>query len=136
MGILTTTDDKKQNDIKYDNLQKSLDGFKTHTDRLMNEYVSDEELESAKMTLKQNIASETELPSSATSLISMNLTQPYGLRRIDEYVKAIDKITKQDIMDAAKHVFSNKPVYSILASPDTVNNQMNYINSLGEVINV
>lgn len=136
LGILSTTDDKKQNDIKYDNLQKSLDGFKAHTDRLMNEYVSDEELESAKMTLKQNIASETELPSSATSLISMNLTQPYGLRRIDEYVKAIDKITKQDIMDAAKHVFSNKPVYSILASPDTVNNQMNYINSLGEVINV
>lgn len=136
LRILSTTDDKKQNDIKYDNLQKCLDGFQAHTDALMTEYVSDEELEAAKMQLKQDIALQMELPMSATSLLSMNMTQPYGIRRIDEYVKAIDKITKQDIMDAAKHVFSNKPVYSILASPDTVNNQMNYIRSLGEVVNV
>ena len=136
MRILTTTDDKKQNDIKYENLQKSLDGFKEHTDKLMTEYVSDEELESAKMQLKQDIAMQMELPGSATSLISMNMTQPFGIKRIDEYVKAIDKITKQDIMDAAKHIFSNKPVYSILASPDTINNQNSYISSLGEVIQV
>lgn len=136
MRILSTTDDKKQNDIKYDNLQKCLDGFQAHTDKLMNEYVTDEELESAKMQLKQDIAMQMELPSSAAELLSMNMTQPYGIKRIDEYVNAIDKITKQDIMDAANHVFSNKPVYSILASQDTVNNQMNYINSLGEVINI
>ncbi len=136
MRILSTTDDKKQNDIKYDNLQKSLDGFKEHTDKLMTEYVSDEELESAKMQLKQDIAMQMELPATATALISMNMTQPYGIKRIDEYVKMIDKITKQDIMDAARHIFSNKPVYSILASADTVNNQANYINSLGEVINI
>lgn len=136
LKILSTTDDKKQNDIKYDNLQKCLDGFQKHTDALMAEYVTDEELEAAKMQLKQDIALQMELPTSATALLSMNMTQPFGIRRIDEYVKAIDKITKQDIMDAAKHVFSNKPVYSILASPDTVNNQMNYINSLGEVVNV
>ena len=136
LRIFSTTDDKKQNDIKYDNLQKCLDGFQKHTDALMTEYVTDEELESAKMQLKQDIALQMELPATATSLLSMNMTQPFGIKRIDEYVKAIDKITKQDIMDAAKHVFSNKPVYSILASPDTVNNQMNYIRSLGEVVNV
>ena len=136
MRILSTTDDKKQNDIKYDNLQKCLDGFQAHTDKLMNEYVTDEELESAKMQLKQDIARQMELPASAAELLSMNMTQPYGIKRIDEYVNAIDKITKQDIMDAANHVFSNKPVYSILASQDTVNSQMNYINSLGEVINI
>lgn len=136
MRILSTTDDKKQNDIKYDNLQKSLDGFQEHTDKLMNEYVTDEELESAKMQLKQDIAVQMELPASATALLSMNMTQPYGIKRIDEYVKAIDKITKQDIKDAANHVFKNKPVYSILASKDTVENQKDYINSLGEVINV
>ena len=136
LNILSTTDDKKQNDIKYDNLQKSLDGFQKHTDLLMNEYVSDEELESAKMKLKQNIASQMELPGSKTALLSMNMTQPYGIKRIDEYVNTIDKITKQDIKDAAQHVFSNKPVYSILASKDTVENQKAYIDSLGEVINL
>ncbi len=136
LRILSTTDDKQQNDIKYDNLKKCLQGFQAHTDSLMTEYVTDEELEAAKMQLKQDIALQMELPISATSLISMNMTQPYGIKRIDEYVEAIDKITKQDIMDAAKHVFSNKPVYSILASPDTVNNQIDYINSLGEVVNI
>ncbi|MCD8024633.1 MAG: insulinase family protein [Candidatus Gastranaerophilales bacterium] len=136
MRILSTTDDKKQNDIKYDNLQKSLDGFEEHTNRLMNEYVTDEELEAAKMQLKQDIAAQMELPYSAVSLLSMNMTQPGGIKRIDEYVNTIDKITKQDIKDAANHIFKNKPVYSILASEDTVNNQMSYINSLGEVLQV
>lgn len=134
LNILTTTDDKKQNDIKYENLQKSLDGFQKHTDLLMSEYVSDEELEAAKMKLKQTIASQMELPATKCALVSMNMTQPYGIKRIDEYVNAIDKITKQDIKDAACHVFSNKPVYSILASPDTVSNNMDYINNLGEVV--
>lgn len=136
LNILSTTDDKKQNDIKYDNLQKCLDGFQRHTDLLMNEYVSDEELNAAKMKLKQQIAYQMELPASKTSLVSMNMTQPYGIKRIDEYVKAIDKITKEDIKAAANHIFSNKPVYSILASPDTISNQEQYINNLGEVVNV
>ena len=134
LNILSTTDDKKQNDIKYDNLKKCLEGFERHTNALMTEYVSDEELEAAKMKLKQTIASQMELPASKTSLVSMNMTQPYGIKRIDEYVNSIDKITKEDIKNAAIHVFSNKPVYSILASEDTVNNQMDYIKSLGEVV--
>ena len=51
-------------------------------------------------------------------------------------IAAIDKITKEDIKEAANHIFSNKPVYSILASNDTINNQSQYISNLGEVVNV
>lgn len=132
-SILSTTDDKKQNDIKYDNLQKSLEGFKNHAEKLMNEKVSKEELDSAKMLLKQKYARQTELPSSKNALLSMNLHQPYGIKRMDEYVKAIDSITPEDIQAAARHVFSNKPLYSILASKDTIENQASYLNTLGEV---
>lgn len=134
MFIMTTTDDKAQNDIKYDNLQKSLDGFDEQIQKILNEPVSEEELESAKMQLKQRIAIQTELPASETDLLSTNMTLPYGIKRIDEYVKAIDAITAKDIQKAAKHVFKNKPTVSILASPDTVNNQKTYIESLGEVV--
>ena len=134
MFIMTTTDDKAQNDIKYDNLQKSLDGFDEQIQKILNEPVSEEELESAKMQLKQRIAIQTELPASETDLLSTNMTLPYGIKRIDEYVKAIDTITAKDIQKAAKHVFKNKPTVSILASPDTVNNQKTYIESLGEVV--
>ena len=134
MFIMTTTDDKAQNDIKYDNLQKSLDGFDAQIQKIVNEPVSQEELDSAKMQLKQRIAKQTELPSSETDLLSTNMTLPYGIKRIDEYVKAIDSITVDDIQKAAKHVFKNKPTMSILASPDTVENQKDYISTLGEVV--
>lgn len=133
MFIMTTTDDKAQNDIKYDNVQKSLDAFDAQVKDISSKPVSDEELESAKMQLKQKIAKQTELPSSETDLLSMNMTLPYGIKRIDEYVKAIDSITTADIQSAAKHIFKNKPTVSILASPDTVENQKDYIATLGEV---
>lgn len=133
MSILSTTDDKKQNDIKYDNLQKSLIGFDDHAQRLMMEPVSEDELNSAKMILKQRYARQTELPASKTALLAMNLHQPYGVKRMDEYIKAIDKMTPADIQAAAIHIFSNKPLYSILASEDTIKNQMGYLNTLGTV---
>ena len=134
MFIMSTTDDKAQDEISYDNLQKSLDGFDVQVKKMLSEPVSQEELDSAKMQLKQRIAKQTELPASETDLISMNMTLPYGIKRIDEYVKAIDSITIDDISKAAKHVFKNKPTISILASPDTINNQQDFINSLGDVV--
>ena len=134
MFIMSTTDDKAQNDIKYDNLQQSLNGFETEVQKLITQPVTQEELDAAKMQLKQRIAKQTELPDTDTDLIAMNMVKPYGIKRIDEYVKAIDSITIDDISTAAKHVFTNKPTISILASPDTVANQQEYINSLGEVV--
>ncbi|GBF22979.1 zinc protease, partial [Candidatus Gastranaerophilus sp. (ex Termes propinquus)] len=93
MYTLTTTDDKAQGDIKYDNLSKSLNGFERHAKKLQNELVTDEELESAKMILKQNIHSEFEMPYSKVELPAMSAEQPYGIKRIDEYYNMIDKIT-------------------------------------------
>lgn len=130
MFMLTTTDDKVQNDIKYDNLQKALNGFERHVQKMQSEFVTPDELESAKMLLKQQIHREFEMPESKLYLLSMNAEQPYGIKRIDEYYKAIDKITAQDIQNAARHVFSNKPITSILASKDTITNQMPYLNTL------
>ena len=133
MYILTTTDDKAQGDIKHDNVQKSIDGFSKHTQALQDQPVSEVELENAKKALKRRLFQEMELPGSKNSLLLMNAGLPYGIKRIDEYFKAIDKMTVQDIQSAAKHIFANKPVYSILASPDTVENQLPYLESLGTV---
>ncbi len=133
MAITTTTDNKKQNEIKYDNLQKSLQGFQAQVNEFLSNPVSQEELDSAKMQLKQDIAKQTELASIETDLLSMNMTRPYGIKRIDEYVKAIDKITIADLKAAATHIFTNKPTISVLASNDTLNNQMPYLNTLGTV---
>ncbi|MBR1977409.1 insulinase family protein [bacterium] len=134
MFIKTTTDNKAQNEIHYDNLQKSLQGFDEHVQKLLTAEVSEEELACAKKTLKQNLVSEMELLASKTELLAMNADLPYGIKRIDAYFEAIDKITARDVKVAAQHIFSNKPVYSILTSPDTANNQMQYLQTLGQII--
>ncbi len=133
MFISTTTDDKIQNDVKYDNLQKSIEGFTSHINALKASGVSEVEFENAKKSLKQQIFREMELPGARTELLAMNAGKPGGVKRIDAYFNAIDKMTLVDIQSAANHIFSNKPVYSILASSDTVNNQMSYLQSLGEI---
>ena len=133
LKIQTTTDNPVSEIQSYDNVQKSLEGFKKHTDLLMNEYVSDEELESAKMRLKQNIVGQCQNPISETNLLAMNILEPYGIKRIDKYFEAIDKITKEDIKRAANYIFSHNPTTSILASEDTINSQMEYLKSQGLV---
>lgn len=133
MQIQTTTDDKASGVESFDNVQKSLDGFKKHKDLLCNELVSDEELASAKMRLKQKIIGQCQNPLSETDLLAMNVVEPYGIKRIDKYVEAIDKITKEDIMKASQFIFSHNPTTSILASPDTINSQLPYLKTLGKL---
>ena len=134
LQIQTTTDNKEQNAISYDNLKASLEGFKKHTDLLCFELVTDEELQAAKMKLKQNLIGQCQNPLSETQLLAMNALEPYGIKRIDKYFEAIDKITKEDIQNAAKYIFSYKPTTSILASEDTINNQMDYLKEQGVVL--
>jgi len=131
MQILTTTDNKEAGVESFDNVQKSLDGFKKHVDLLKNEYVTDEELASAKMRLKQKIIGQCQNPLTETDLLAMNVLEPYGIKRIDKYIEAIDKITKEDIKQAANFIFSFNPTTSILASPDTINSQLPYLKTLG-----
>ncbi len=131
LKIQTTTDNPDSRIHTYDNVEKSLEGFKKHTDMLMNEFVSDEELSAAKMRLKQNIIGQCQNPLSETGLLAMNILEPYGIARIDKYYQAIDKITKEDIKRAANYVFSHNPTISILASEDTINSQMDYLKTQG-----
>ena len=133
LKIQTTTDNPEASITSYDNVQKSLDGFRRHTDLLQDELISDDELKSAKRKLKQKIIGQCQNPISETNLIAMNMLQPNGIKRIDKYFEAIDKMTKEDIQNAAKFIFSNQPTISILASPDTINSQMEYLKSLGDI---
>ena len=133
LAIQTTTDNKEENIQSYENVQKSLDGFKKHVNLLQNELVTDEELASAKMKLKQKIIGQCQNPMSETSLLAMNVLEPYGIKRIDKYIEAIDKITKEDIKKAAQFIFSHNPTTSILASVETINSQLPYLQTLGKL---
>ena len=98
---------------------------------MCNELVTDEELEAAKMKLKQNLFAQCQNPMSETSLISMNMLEPYGVKRIDKYLNAIDKVTKEDIKKTSQFIFSQKPSISIF--PDTIESQMEYLKTQGKV---
>ena len=82
---------------------------------------------------EQNITGQCQNPVSETSLIAMNILEPYGIRRIDKYYESIDKITKEDIKRAANYVFSHNPTVSILASEDTINSQLDYLRTQGAI---
>ncbi len=133
LKIQTTTDHKDQGVQSYENVEKSLEGFKKHATALCNELVSDEELEAAKMKLIQNVIGQMQNPLSQNSLLALNASEPFGLKRIDKYIDAINKITKEDIQKAANFIFSYNPTISILASQDTINSQMEYLKKQGKI---
>ena len=120
--IKTTTDDPENNIIKYDNVKKSLDGFKKHIEKLKTEKVSDEELDAAKLRLKTNILNETESSGGQTHTLLSNLSSPYSTGSTDLHLKLIDEITADDIYNAANYVFGGNPITSIVASENTLKN--------------
>lgn len=132
LRILTTTDNKETGEKHFDNVQKSIDGFKRHVDKLINDKVTDDELNSAKLYLKNMILNKNHEAAGRASTLINSISTPYGLKRENMILNEIDNITAEDIYNAANYVFKNKPVYSILASEDTLDANREYLNGLAE----
>lgn len=128
--IGTTTDDKDTGTVSYDNLQKSINGFRSHVQQLKTQKVSEEELESAKLSLKTMILSASESTGGKTDSIVSGLESYYGVGRENLYLDMIDKITVDDIYNAAQNVFAGKPLYSIAATKDTFKYNEEFLNNL------
>ena len=122
LGIKTTTDDKIAGVQQFDNVKKSLDGFRYHIEKLKNEPVSLEELEAAKLRIKTKLLNSLETSESQTVSISNAKDSMLGLLSINENMKLLDEVTPQDIQNAAKYIFKDASVISILASDDTIKN--------------
>ena len=121
LNILTTTEDKENGVEAFENVQKSLDGFKKHIEKLKTEYVSKEELNSAKRFLKSRLLSMKDFSTDKNDAIISTLNRNEGLEYYNECMKLIDEITPQDILNAANYVFKGKSVTSIVASENTIN---------------
>ena len=127
--ILTTTDNKDIGEISYDNVQKSINGFHRQINALKNSQYSDEDLESAKRIFKAKLLNKEGTPSKLNALNS-GLHSLEGLDFENQLFNEIDKITRADIDAFAKKAFSNPPVYSIVASKDTLENNKEYLQNL------
>ena len=58
------------------------------------------------------------------------MNSPYSLDVKNKVYLEVDKITKQDIVDFAQKVISNKPIYAIVASQDTLDANKEFLDSL------
>jgi predicted Zn-dependent peptidase len=134
--IKTTTDDTQNGVTSYENVQKSINGFNNHIQKLMNENVSQEELESAKLTFKNKILNYSELTSDKNETLLLGLKSFYGISQDNQALQVIDTITVEDIKAAAKYIFNTNPTISIVATENTIENNKNYLSSLGSLVNL
>lgn len=132
--IKTTTDDPQTNTISYDNVKKSIEGFNKHIQNFLTENVSEDELESAKLNLKNKILNGAELTSDKNTSILNGLKSFYGVSLDNHVLDLIDKITVEDIKSAANYIFKTNPTISIVATKNTVDNNMEYLKSLGGIV--
>ena len=119
LNILTTTDNKEIGEINYDNVQKSINGFNNQINELITGKFTDSDLENAKRSMKAGLLIN-EGTSEKLSVLHSGMNSRHGIDYNNKLFDEIDKITKEDIMNFASRVFANKPVYSIVASKDTL----------------
>ncbi len=132
--IKTTTDNGTGENEPYNNLEKSIIGFNKHIEKMVKEGVTEEELESAKLSIKNSILNNNELTADKNISILLGAKSFYGATSDNQALELIDSITKEDIQAAAKYIFSTNPTISIVATENTINANSDYLKQLGNII--
>lgn len=128
--IKTTTNNTETGEKSLDNIKKSIDGFNENIEKLKTQCVTEEELEKAKRSMKSNILSSLEMDSYKNSIIGDDAATVYGINYTNKQIETIDEITPQDILNAAKNIFSQKPIYSIAATKEALDFNKDYLDGL------
>lgn len=111
------------------NLQKVLDTFKKNTSDLINNSISNQELEIAKTIFKSQIIQQLEYSSRRNDLI-----YEYGLDGTSKLFQTLEDITSNDIQNIAKKTFSKPSIIIIKANNDVVEQNKAYLDTIGEVV--
>lgn len=128
--IRTTTNNNETGEKTLDNIKKSIDGFNENIQKISTELVTDEELEKAKRSMKSNLLASLEMNAIKNSIIGDYAATPYGIEYMNEEFKVINNITSQDLLNTAKNIFNNKPIYSIAGTKEALDYNKNYLDSL------
>ena len=96
---------------------------------MLNSEYTDDDLESAKRTLKASLL-DKEGTSSKLAALRHGLNSKEGLDFENQMFNIIDTITREDIDRFSKKVFANPPIYSIVASKDTLEANKEFLKSL------
>ena len=129
LDILTTTDNKAIGIKSYENIKKSIDGFNKQIKALRNGEFNEQDIESAKLAMKAALLTN-EGSAAKLSALENGIKSKYGITYENQLFDVIDSITKEDIISMADKIFSNKPVYSIVASKDSLDANKDFLDSL------
>ena len=129
LNILTTTDNKEIGEYSYNNVQKSIDGFNRQIKELTEGKFTDEDLDVAKRLMKASLLNNE---GNYAKLIAIEggMDSKYDIDKQNKIYNEIDNITKEDVINFAAKVFSNKPVYSVVASNDTLEANKEFLEQL------
>ncbi|MBP3923916.1 insulinase family protein [bacterium] len=130
LSIGTTTENKETGEVSYDNIKKSIEGFNKNIEKIKTEKVSEEELENAKLNLKNTILNGIQTTEDKNFELANSFLRPAGLQSLNKIMEEIDKVTADDIYNAANYVFSTNPAYSILATENSLKANEEFIKSL------
>ena len=129
-NILTTTEDAKTGDTSYDNVQKSINGFLKLIEDLKAGNFSVEDFQAVKLQAKAQLLDLSDSDSMKIELLTGGIETPYGALMDNLHYKLIDTITKDDIIAAANHIFSNKPNFAVTGNKQTLEYNKEYFEYL------
>ena len=101
-----------------ESIEKAVLAIRDEIDLLLEDGVTDEELNKGKEQLKTSLVLGQESTSSMMRTFGTHATQTGKLYDFDARIEAIDSTTKEQILDAAKYIFDFNKVCASLVSPN------------------
>ncbi len=98
--------------------------------KLVNDKVSNAELQRAKTQIKASLLMSLESSSTTAEILSRQLLLFNRIIPINETVEKIEAITKEDLQNISQNIFSSNPTYTLLGCNDMKYPDYEYIKSL------
>ena len=128
---ISTTTDGTNNPKQSENLKKSIDGFNNHINKMISQKVSGEELDAARLQIKSRLKFASESTDGKNALLSTSMMTPYKMFYQQEFLKALDMVTPDDIQRVASYYLTKPYVISVIASDKTLKENEEYLKGFG-----
>lgn len=132
LDIQTNTKDKSG--LKPENIRKALESFRQNIQKLVEQPVSQEELDEAKERFIAILMGASESSQGKNMLIENGVGTTEGVELLNKKFELLETITVSDIQEAARTIFHNKnSVIYVKASKEALEQNKDYLRSLGEI---
>lgn len=128
-----STDIKDKDGNITDNIQKSLECFEKHINKLIYTKPSVDEVENAKRMLKAKYFLSFAKSGKQNSKIIQSLSSNYGLQYYNKLMQAIDDVTPDEVQRVAKEFLSKPSVISIITSKEAFYKAEKFLKSKGSI---